>query len=227
MTVNWRHGISALAALGVLGALCGCGFGLVSTVDHDYDFKALDSYMVDRDDVGLAYVKHAMSSSGASSSTSGSHAAASASRPRGKASTESWSAGDLAGEWIGTIGMSDDSASFESTGDPEADAMMRDMGEAMAGMLSSMMEIALSLNNDGTFSLVLVVIPVEGTWFVEGNRVVLEFETMMGMTQAEMTNQDPSASDEWESMVMTVLEDGTLEAVDPNDPSSITIFARK
>ena len=100
-------------------------------------------------------------------------------------------------------------------------------GEAMAGALSGMMEMPLSLKGDGTFSMVLVVIPIEGTWFVEGNKITLEFETMMGMTQAEMTNQDPSISDEWESMVLTVLEDGTLEAVDPNNPSSVTIFARK
>ena len=225
MTVNWRNGISALAALGVLGALSGCATGLVGASDYDYDFKALDAYLVDRDDAGPTYAKPVKSEATVASATAGSQAASS-SRPRGKPSTASWSASDFVGEWIGTIGMSDDSASFESTGDPEADEWMREMGEAMAGALSGMMQIQLSLKSDGTFSL-LLVIPVEGTWFVEGNKIALEFETMMGMTQAEMTNQDPSASEKWESMVMTVLEDGTLEAVDPNDPASVTIFARK
>ncbi|MCH7904872.1 MAG: hypothetical protein IH944_09940 [Armatimonadetes bacterium] len=226
MTVNWRHGISALAALGVLGALSGCGTGIVSVVDQDYDFKALDSYLVDRDDVGLAFAKPVRSETGTAYATGGSDAAG-ASTPTHKVSTASWSASDFVGEWIGSIDMSDDSESFESTGDPEQDAMMREMGEAMAGALSGMMQMPLSLKSDGTFSMVMVVFPIEGTWSVEGNSITLEPETVMGMTQAEMTRQDPSKSEDWESMDLTVMEDGTLEMVDPDNPSSVMIFARK
>lgn len=228
MTVNWRHGISALAALGLLGALSGCASGLVGAADYDYDFKALDSYLVDRDDVGRAYAKPAMSPSGAGLATSGSHSGASASRPDRRASTASWSASDFVGEWMGSIDMSDDSASFESSGDAEQDAMMREMGNAMAGALSSMMQMPLSLKDDGTFSMVMVFFPVEGTWSVEGNSITLEPETMMGMSQAELLSEDPSMTvEDWKSIYLTVMEDGTLEAIDPDDPSGVLIFTRK
>ena len=119
MTVNWRHWISALAALGVIGVLSGCTSGLVSASDYDYDFKALDAYLVDRDDPAPALAQPVKSETAVGGAKVGSQAATS-SRPRGKASTASWSASDFIGDWISTIGMSDDDSSFESTGDPEA-----------------------------------------------------------------------------------------------------------
>lgn len=73
----------------------------------------------------------------------------------------------VVGKWTGNMKM------------PEA--KKDDPAAAMAQAFGSMMKMDLELKKDKTFAMTAMIIPIEGTWAISGNKVIATPTKVMGM----------------------------------------------
>lgn len=81
----------------------------------------------------------------------------------------------LVGKWKGEVKMP-----ASAKDDP-----MAKMGEAMLGMFS----FDLELKAENKFTLVMMIIPIDGEWSMNGNVVTLTPKTVMGLTPDEYAKE--------------------------------------
>ncbi len=89
--------------------------------------------------------------------------------------------GDAAvvGKWKGAVKMGDN-------------GKKDDPGAKMAEALASMMSMDVELKADHTFSLSMMMMPIEGSWSMSGNRVSLTPKTVAGMSPEDFNKKNSS-----------------------------------
>ena len=130
---------------------------------------------------------------------------------------------DVIGNWTGKV---DRSSSSVAAGDNVPEGM-----EAIANAMAEMLSFDLEIKKDHTFKLTMMFIPMEGSWELKGNEVILTTESMFGMSAddvARMGGQGGTAPDQ-EPMVLRVSKDRkTMTTVDPSGATSgELLFTRK
>ncbi|HXH60925.1 MAG TPA: hypothetical protein VNI20_06160 [Fimbriimonadaceae bacterium] len=158
--------------LGLFGA--GCWQGDTDLGNHKIDTKALDAYMGDAPDPVPQRASYAM--------------------------TVSKTYDGIYGEWTATMDMKKmmaeekakmkaqvraQAANSPNGNQQDADEFSEKFADAMAGALTQMMKADLTINKDGTFKMMFMYLPIEGTWTRKGDRLTLEAKTFMGMTSEE------------------------------------------
>lgn len=197
--------IAASAALAAL-SLAGCSFNseLAEARDNKLDKSALDMYMVDRP----VQFKDAVE------------------QPAEPVVTNTAEPGKYVsfyGRWQAKIDMKAEmeaeKAKRAAEGKKEDDPAAQ-MGEAMMEAMGSMMAFDLTINEDKTFSMVMMFFPIEGKWQQKGDRLYLYPEKVMGMSPEEFAKKEGgtvSKADK-EPLVLKIAPDNSaLIAVDGKD----------
>jgi hypothetical protein len=102
---------------------------------------------------------------------------------------------DLVGTWQGEFELPEQADSD----DPGAAVAQEMMMEAMSDSLS------LELNEDMTFEMNMVF-PISGTWELDGDRVVLEADSFMGLNTEDFNGDEGDATEE--PLILEVTEGG-------------------
>lgn len=140
---------------------------------------------------------------------------------------------DFVGVWEGELEIPATKPS--ATGDTAGDKFAEGMAKMAEGLVQAFGRAKLELREDKTFDMLLVIVPIEGTWSREGSTVRLTPQKVMGLTQAEglkLANDDSkkqrSLSDMGEPMTLTFSpETRTLTLRDPKEKDSSFVFKRK
>jgi hypothetical protein len=82
------------------------------------------------------------------------------------------------------------------------DQLTKAMAESMMSMFS------LELKADKTFTMTMMIFPIEGKWSVSGSTLELKPEKMMGMTAEQVRSKDEKVEMKSEIMRFTVSPDG-------------------
>ncbi|MEJ5171163.1 MAG: hypothetical protein WHU10_09255 [Fimbriimonadales bacterium] len=123
-------------------------------------------------------------------------------------------------------------ASFEQPASSANDAAAQ-MARNFAQMLGG--STTLQLKEDKTFEMTLMALPIQGTWSLDGTRLLLKAESVMGLTPDQLRNQaaaqgkmPPNAGDmdkplEFEVDPSTL----TLKSKQSNASQMAMVFKRK
>lgn len=219
MTIIWvGESMSNRSFLGLGGLLCtglvavaGCSSGDADavTMKGKYDTAALDAYMSDASDDSpftKSGFKPVVSKAGNDTGNVQDH------------SNDANVVYDgFYGDWVAKIDM--DESTDDSATDDSVDPAMADFGKAMVGAMSEMFAVTLSLNEDRTFEMVMVFMPIEGKWEQKGNSLFLTPDEIMGFAG--------EGSEDMETMEFSIAEGGkALIAVDPETGDEL-VFRRK
>lgn len=131
--------------------------------------------------------------------------------------------GVLAAFAIAGCGVSDKDVTGSWTGKPTSAGASGGMASAFADMMS----VQLELKSDHTYTMMMLIFPVEGSWKVKGNTVILTRESFMGMSSDELARaRGQSGADE--PMVLRVSKDRkTMTGTDTNSATSAElVFTR-
>lgn len=97
------------------------------------------------------------------------------------------------------------------------DDPMAKMGEAMMGMMA----FDLELKEENKFTMMMLIIPIEGDWSLSGKTITLTPKTVMGLTPEEFAKQNSkdggttAKAGEMEKPIrLEVQGDGKLKAID-------------
>lgn len=167
----------AIAALALI-ALGGCQFfhsELVESSDKKIDKSALDMYMVDRP-LEVEF-----------------DSPVSNEEPTATASAEPGKYVSFYGRWQAKMDMKaemeKERAKRAAAGKPEDEAAAK-MGEAMMEAMGAMMQFELTINEDNTFTMIMMFIPMEGRWKQKGDSLWLYPDKVMGMSAEEFAKQE-------------------------------------
>lgn len=115
---------------------------------------------------------------------------------------------DLVGDWTGKMTMSEiakkQAIEEAKKQNPQGAQVSPDMIETMMNS----MEYPLTLREDNTFTLTLVMFPAEGTWKFENGKVVMTVTKMMGMDINALAAQSGQTARSNDPMVLSVSKDG-------------------
>jgi hypothetical protein len=114
---------------------------------------------------------------------------------------------DLVGTWTGKMTMSaeDKQKAIDEAKkqNPQSAAAPPEMFESML----SNIEMPLTLREDKTFTMTMVMFPMEGTWSLTGQTVKLKVTKMMGMDVNEVAKQSGRPAEN-QDLDLTVSADG-------------------
>jgi hypothetical protein len=124
------------------------------------------------------------------------------------------------GHWVAQLDMGaemDKEKAKRGAPKNEEERMAQEMGDAFAEAMGSMMSFDLTINEDKTFTLVMMFFPIEGHWVQNGDRIVLTPEKVMGMSAEDFAKQEgASSSMNSEPLELQILPNGGgLKAIDP------------
>lgn len=232
----------------MVGAGCSSGNSVGQANSGPYDYEALDSYLSDAKDPA---VRANLSPTG-SVKTVGTRSLDRSSTSRKSKSPVprgNFPKGKVFGEWVGNIDMAaamDDAAAESAANgdvDPEFAALGEQMGKAMAEMMSSMFAMSLDLHKDYTFEGIMMVMPFEGNWKQQGDRLFLTPTKIMGLTEQDLKDMADKMADGFKSndgmdmqmtssdfkpMELRIAENGNaLIAIDPDDASDQDLVFRR
>ena len=240
--------LGVMLAVGLaVGAGCSSGDVGARAKSSNYDYDVLDAYLSDAKEQGGLSVNDERNFDATAGSKSLDRSAASESSKR-PVPVGKFPKGKVFGEWVGKIDMAEAMENAQATGDPELAEMAREMGKAMAEMMSGMFSMSLDLHKNYTFDGLMVSMPIEGNWEQKGDRLILtptkvmgktekEFKQMAKKTAEEMDESYQSdgevkmtmTSDSFETLELSIAENGkaliAINALDSTDQD--LVFRRK
>ena len=130
---------------------------------------------------------------------------------------------DVIGSWTGKLDTSSSSVAPSDIVPPG----MQGMADAMAEMGS----FDLELKEDHTYKIMLMIIPMEGTWELKGKNVILTTKSVFGRSVDDVSRMggQNATVPEQEPMVLRVSKDGkTMTVIEPSSATSGELrFTRK
>jgi hypothetical protein len=100
----------------------------------------------------------------------------------------------------------------------EEERMAQEMADAFAQAMGAMMSFELTINEDHTFVLTMMGMPIEGPWTQNGDRLTLTPEKVMGMSPEDFEKKEGTSVNinDKEPLELQILPNGAgLKAIDP------------